>query len=391
MSGTVCLYTDSASFGGAEQMLVRLAGSLDRRIWRSVVLHHGGPGLRPMLDALSASGVQSRAVPPLPDGAGGARALPRFVRELRALAPAVFHAHLTWPFGAKFALAGAIAARVPAVVATEHCFFHLRLTLPMRLQHRFVARGVDRHLAVSRYVAHSLAATFPWLRGRLEVVPNFVDPSAFAGPPSPSLRAQLSVGGRRRVVLLAGRMTQEKGHDVLLHALTEVGGVQLVLAGEGPLRSRLEQLARSLGLADRVTFLGFRRDVPALLAASDVVALPSAFEGLPLAVLEAMAATRPVVATSVGGTGELVAHGRTGLLVPPADPPALADAIRTVLADPELARRMAVAGRAQVEQAYTPALVAARVARVYDEILEAPRAARRGGPAASPRPEWQGR
>ena len=156
MPRTVCHYTDSAAFGGAEQMLARLAGSLDGRLWRPIVLHHGAQGLRPMLDALSLSDVEARAVPPLPDGAEGARALPRFVRELRALRPAVFHAHLTWPFGCKFALAGAIAARVPAIVATQHCFFRHaidHLDAPAATIDRPWRGSVHRRLTVRRRVA----------------------------------------------------------------------------------------------------------------------------------------------------------------------------------------------------------------------------------------------
>ena len=104
-----------------------------------------------------------------------------------------------------------------------------------------------------------------------------------------------------------------------------------MLAGEGDERSRLEQMARTLGLAERVRFLGYRPDIPELLAVCDLFVLPSLYEGLPLAVLEAMAASRPVVATAVGGTDEVVTDGESGLLVPPAEPAALTAAIRTIL------------------------------------------------------------
>ena len=108
-----------------------------------------------------------------------------------------------------------------------------------------------------------------------------------------------------------------------------------MLVGEGDERSRLEQMARALGLAERVRFLGYRADIPELLAVCDLFVLPSLYEGLPLAVLEAMAASRPVVATAVGGTDEVVTDGES-YFVPPAEPAALTAAIRTILGDPSL-------------------------------------------------------
>ena len=122
-------------------------------------------------------------------------------------------------------------------------------------------------------------------------------------------------------------------------------------------------------MADRVHFLGFRSDVPDLLAACDIFVLPSLCEGLPLAILEAMAAWKPVVATAISGTDETVVHGVTGLLVPPADPAALAGAIQSLLADPEASRRLGLAGRARVAREFLVETMVARVEAVYQELL----------------------
>jgi glycosyltransferase involved in cell wall biosynthesis len=119
-----------------------------------------------------------------------------------------------------------------------------------------------------------------------------------------------------------------------------------------------------------VLFLGRRDDIPALLAQCDVCVLPSLSEGLPLAVLEAMAAGKPVVACAVGGVPELVADGQTGLLVPPADPQALAAAIRGLLSDPVLARQLAAAGQARVLQDFSIGAMVARITAIYEELLE---------------------
>jgi glycosyltransferase involved in cell wall biosynthesis len=116
-------------------------------------------------------------------------------------------------------------------------------------------------------------------------------------------------------------------------------------------------------------FLGQRSDVPDLLAAADLVVLPSLFEGLPVSVLEAMAAQRPVVATAIGGTDEAVTSEHTGLLVPPRDPGALAAASHRLQADPALARRLASAGRERVEREFASETTARSVMRIYDEVM----------------------
>jgi glycosyltransferase involved in cell wall biosynthesis len=143
-----------------------------------------------------------------------------------------------------------------------------------------------------------------------------------------------------------------------------------VLVGEGRERPGLEAQARALGVAERVRFLGHRDDVPELLAACDVFVLPSRYEGLPLSVLEAMAAAKPVVATAIEGTDEVVLHGETGLLVPPAAPSALAQGIRAVLADRALAARMGQAGRARVCREFSTNRMIDEVTGVYDELLD---------------------
>jgi len=176
------------------------------------------------------------------------------------------------------------------------------------------------------------------------------------------------------VVTLA-RLSPQKGIDTLVTAAGLVPEAKFLVVGDGPERTALEAQAESLGISSRVSFLGHRRDVPALLASADVFALPSLFEGLPLSVLEAMAAAKPVVASRIGGTDEAVVDGVTGILVPPSDPAALAQAIRTVLADPQLAARMGGAGRARVHEAFTAQAMARGVEAVYDELLALPRIA----------------
>jgi glycosyltransferase involved in cell wall biosynthesis len=168
------------------------------------------------------------------------------------------------------------------------------------------------------------------------------------------------------------RLDPQKGLGDLLEAAARVPDASFVVAGDGPDRERLGETARSLGLHDRVCFLGHRDDVPDLLRSCDVFVLPSLYEGFPLSVLEAMAAGKPVIATAVGGTPEAVSDGETGFLVPPGDPSALAAAIRAVLSDPVLARRLGSAGRERACRTFSAAEMVRHVVRLYEDILKAP-------------------
>ena len=153
----------------------------------------------------------------------------------------------------------------------------------------------------------------------VRVVHNGIDVSRFGGPADPALRAELTNGTDRPLVLSLARLHWQKGLKHLVAAARQVPSAVFVVAGAGEERAHLdEEVARS-GVGDRFRFLGFRDDAPRLLAACDLFVLPSLFEGLPVSVLEALAARRPVVATAVGGTGEAVIDGETGLLVPPAE------------------------------------------------------------------------
>jgi glycosyltransferase involved in cell wall biosynthesis len=155
----------------------------------------------------------------------------------------------------------------------------------------------------------------------------------------------------------------------LLEAAAMVPDALFVFAGDGPERDSLKELARTLGVEGRVRFLGHRKDVPQLLASCDLFVLPSLYEGLPLSVLEAMAAGTPVVATSIRGTDEAVIDGVTGRLVPPEDPVALASAIRTMLTERSLAARLAEAGKTRVREVFSADAMVRGVTQVYDELV----------------------
>jgi glycosyltransferase involved in cell wall biosynthesis len=369
-------YTDSRVLGGAEGAMFMLLESLDREEWRPTLLLDEAPGVEPLVQRAERVGVPVRRVPASPLGVAGARRVPAMARLLRRERPDVFHAHMSSPVACKWALAAAVLARVPAVLGTVQVGRYEPPNRSAYWQLRLLARGVERYLAVSREIAGELVERLGWPAAKVEVVYNAVDPERFAVAASPDPREQLGGSEGRPLVLTAARLDPQKGHPALLEAATRVPEAIFVLAGEGPRRERLEELAGELGIADRVRFLGRREDVPRLLAACDVFALPSLYEGSSLAVLEAMASGTPVVGSAVGGTDELIEDGRTGLLVPPGDPGALAAALRRLLANPELRTELAARARERVERDLTRERMAARVTAVYRELLGE-------GPAAS--------
>jgi glycosyltransferase involved in cell wall biosynthesis len=363
MTRTVVHFTDSNGFGGAEQAMLFLMAGLKRQGWRSVLMYHASPGIAPLIAGAAQLDVELWPVPPMPDGLQGARRVWPFSRELRARRPDVFHAHLTWPLACKFGLVGAIIARVPAIVATMQLYVEFPLDASIFVQQRLIVTGVGRYVAVSHEVAQRLIHKLRWPARKIQVIHNCVSSVPECGVQFPIERTG------RPVVLTVARLDEQKGHRYLLEAAAQIPPAQFVLAGDGPLRASLEAQARSLGVEERVKFLGYRSDIADLLADCDVFVLPSLYEGLPLSILEAMSAGKPVIATHIGGTDEAVIAGETGLLVPPANPTALATAIRSVLADRPLAQRLASAGRARVEQEFSATKMVQQVIAVYDELL----------------------
>jgi glycosyltransferase involved in cell wall biosynthesis len=359
-------YVDSDFFGGSEEAALHLIASLDRARWEPVLLHHPGAGVARLVEGAGRLGVRTRAVP-RPDRARRIAGLAGLRQALRTERPAIFHAHLSWPLACKYGVLAAWLARVPAVVATAQLY----LEVGSHAEQRLMTMALRRIIAVSNEVRSRYARELRVPARKLAVVPNGIEVPPAVRRPDPALRAELVRGRPDYVVLTPARLHEQKGHAYLLAAAARVPEATFVLAGDGPLRAELERLAAELNVADRCVFLGYRSDVSDLLAAADVFVLPSLFEGLPVSVLEAMAAERPVVATAIGGTDEAVTHEVTGLLVPPRDPAALAAAIRRLQADPQLAGRLAAAGRERVQREFSSAATARNVMRIYDEVTGA--------------------
>jgi glycosyltransferase involved in cell wall biosynthesis len=364
----VVAFSDSEGFGGTEKALGMLLSGLVDHGWRPMLLHHGGEGLAPLLDSLSEHGIPDRVVPRMPEGPRGAVAAARFARELGRLRPAVFHAHLTWPFSCAWALAAARVARLSAVVGTAQLYMEVRVGPWRRAEVWVLGRCVDRMIAVSDHTQR-MFVTMGWPAHGWAVIPNAVAVERFARRPHPSVRTALEDGSGRAIAVVPARLDVQKGHEDLLEAAQHLPDVRLLCVGEGDLRTALEDRARILGIEDRVVFLGFRTDIDGILGSCDLVVLPSLYEGFPLSLIEAMAAGKPVVATDIGGTRELVVDGVTGLLVPPRAPRKLAEAVKKILGDRALANRLGEAGKERAEQHFGSRAMVGAVLGEYEALL----------------------
>jgi glycosyltransferase involved in cell wall biosynthesis len=371
MAPAVCAYTDSAEFGGAEEALRLLLIGLAERDWDVTLWHSGAAGLSPLLDAVDDARIPQRIVPPMPEGLRGAARIGRMARLLRQDRPDIFHAHLTWPFACKWALAAASAARTPVIVATAQLFGEVDLDASRRTQAWLLGRQFDRVIAVSQDTHDRLHRELGWPLERLTVIPNAVDVERYRDRGGAD-RSSLDDSTGRPVVLVPARLEPQKGHRYLLEAARELPGVRFACAGSGSLTAELTEIAERLGVADRVAFLGYRDDIADLLSGCDLVVLPSLDDGLPLALIEASAAGVPVVATDVGGTGELVVAEKTGLLVAPRDPRALAQAVARLIAEPALARRLGAAGRQRARQHFSTDSMVEAVEGEYRRLLARP-------------------
>jgi glycosyltransferase involved in cell wall biosynthesis len=277
----------------------------------------------------------------------------------------------TWIFAANtYGRVAAWLAEVPVVVVAE---------MAVDLWKGRSERSIDRQLGswCDRLVGNSHAVVDFYRKlgvpadrlamiysGCEEEEPPVVDRGA--------IRAELGFETEAPLLLFAGRLAEQKRVDDLLKAIDLLQHVQpdlrTVIVGEGPLRDRLEETAQAFHLDGRVRFVGHRDDVPRLMAAADVVVLPSAYEGLPNVALEAMRFRKPVIATAVPGTTEVVIDNETGILVPVGDVMLLARAIRDLVRDPMLCNRLGTAGRARVEDHFRADTMITQFAELYENL-----------------------
>jgi glycosyltransferase involved in cell wall biosynthesis len=293
------------------------------------------------------------------------RAFLALFRFFRAERPDIVHAHM--PISGFLARIAARAAGVPTIAYTCHGFLFNQPGARWRRVASFVmewiaARVTDIYMTVSAEEAADACRL--WISRRAVPVGNGRDPDRFKPDPAARarLRAEFGVSDDRVVVVAVSRLVRHKGYPELLAAMRDVDA-DLWVVGERLASDHgedLEPYFAAARLGPRLLRLGYREDVPAILAAADVFVLPSHFEGLPMSVIEAMFTALPVIATDIRGPREQVVEGVTGFLVPPMRVGPLAAALRRLVADPGLRRRFGQAGRARALEVSTEADVVAR-------------------------------
>jgi glycosyltransferase involved in cell wall biosynthesis len=236
---------------------------------------------------------------------------------------------------------------------------------------RWAARYTDAIATVSAPLRDYLVERAGVPRGSITIVPNGVDTDVYRpGPAAGRIRKQFGLGADSCIIGHVARFSAVKNHEMLLHAfarvVNEVPGAFLALAGDGPLRAAIEAMIRELGIESRVGLLGHMSEqVPSLYREFDVFVLPSLAEGTSMSILEAMASGVPVVATAVGGTPDVLDHGRSGVLVPSRDAEALAAALGALLRNPSERKRLGSASRQRIRELYSEEVVLSEYERLY--------------------------
>jgi L-malate glycosyltransferase len=332
--------------GGQNQVLLTVMGLLEQRQRAMLVAHPDGE-----LRRRAAEGLEF--IPLAPSHELDLKAGWRMSRLLKRTRPDVVHAHD--PHAVSMAALGLSMAALdpaPTLVASRRVDFHLKKNSFSRWKYGQVSLFITSSEAIARVLE---AGGIP--PHRIVTVHEGIDADRIAHVPAGSLHTALWLPAQAPVVLNIGALVPHKGQRHLLDAaaivVREVPDARFVVLGEGELRGALEQQVRQLGLERHVFLPGFREDVIALLKGADVFVMSSEMEGLGTSILDAMACEKAVVATRAGGIPEVVDHDRTGVLVPPGDAAAMADAIVHLLLDDARRTSMGAAGLARVRERFT--------------------------------------
>lgn len=288
------------------------------------------------------------------------RMIPELYHLFQKFKPDVVHTHL---YVLRYVLIPATLCRIPVRIHTLHSIAQHEVGRLGKLVHQISFRlGGVVPVSISRKVANTVSSVYG-VGIQSPVIYNGIPTRCFTSVVNGEKHAK-----EEMVLLHIGRFAAEKNHLLLIQAfaraIKDYPNMQLWLVGDGELRGKVEATVMEKGLQEKVSFLGIRSDIPQLLAKSDLFVLSSDYEGVPLTILEAMAAGKPVVATAVGGVPELVEEVKTGILVPPRDPEALAQAILRLGKDPEQRRRMGEAGRKRAINCFD----IEKTARAYEDL-----------------------
>ena len=365
---TRVLYLSHAfAVGGAEEMVLNLIRHLPPSYVPAVAcIHEAGPiGLE-----IERTGVPFKVLGLTP-GLRHPFDLLRLRDFLHECQPDIVHTFLLT--GSLYGRFAALMARVPVVIGTEVNVYERKHALHARAE-RWLMRDTDAVVASAESVRDFYIRQVKADPAKVEVIYNAVDWAQLQATVSrDEMRASVEVPAGAPLLTIIARLTEQKGHRILLDALarTDLAHAYLLVVGDGPLRDVLERQAANLGLSARVRFLGARRDLGNILAATDVFVMPSFWEGLPLAMVLAMGAGLPVVATRVAGIPEVVQDGVTGLLVPPGDSGELGAALSRVVNGDTTRVLLGQAARAFVRPRFGVDGYVNAITALYDRLLAA--------------------
>jgi glycosyltransferase involved in cell wall biosynthesis len=362
---SILFFSTGSGPGGAERLVDQLAVSMNGGMFSSHVCLFR-PGW--LLDQCRTHGIPTDVIPN--NGLFDIMWLFRFLRLLREQHIQIIHAH---EFDA--IVHGAMAAAIAGVpmIGTIHGKHYYWEKWSRRLAYRLVSRYAGL-VAVSEDLRQFVIQRVGIRPGRISLIYNGVNPTPhIAVAEQRQCRSDIGINVEDQVVGVVGSLYPVKGHKYLIQAAVEVTkacpSVKFLLIGRGELETVLKDQVKQLDMEHYFRFLGLRNDVPRLLSIMDVFVLPSLSEGLSVALLEAMAAAKPVVATRVGGNPEIVQDGQTGVLVPSEDSKSLAKALISILSDGLKSRTMGLNGLRRVQECFTTNVMVENYRRLYEHCL----------------------
>ncbi|UCF79348.1 MAG: glycosyltransferase family 4 protein [Candidatus Eiseniibacteriota bacterium] len=366
-------FSDAPYFGGAEKYLELLIAALDRDRFNPCVVVRADADLGGFKERLQAIGVRVfETVLGSPYHFRGYWDLLRIVNRWK---PDILHINLAGTYDAQASLVAPVAraAGCRLAVSTEH------LAMVEKLWKRHLAKRIStlfihRVISITRSNVRFLTEVHRVSPSRIEVIHNGVDLAELDDTRPSGVRSSVGLADSAFLFAVVGSLIERKGHRTLLDAFASLGATSggpsaLLVVGAGPEERRLRRRTRQLGLEGSVSFLGHREDVRNVMRDIDCLVVPSLMEGMPFVILEAMAASKPVIASRIYGIPEVVVEEETGLLVSPSQPLELCAAMRKIMDSRELARSMGEAGRDRVEKHFTSAAMADRVESVYESLL----------------------
>jgi glycosyltransferase involved in cell wall biosynthesis len=378
----VMYFSDAPYFGGAERYLELLISGLTRATYEPCVLTIKGARLQYFRERLAGMGVATLEI-----SLGGPYDVMGYIglaRVVRNWKPDLLHINLPGTYNAQASLVAPVArlAGCRSIVTTEHLAMIEGLWkrhLAKRLSGLFIGAAIS----ITQSNVEFLTRVHRVPLSRIVMIHNGVNIAELDNSTSSHVRSALGIDASVFVFAAVGSLIERKGLRFLLAAfaklcLAGLGQTALLIVGEGEEEVPLKGKCSELGLAGKVFFLGHREDVQSIIRDIDCLVVPSTMEGMPFVILEAMVASKPVIASKIYGIPEVIVEGETGFLVPARDVDSLYTAMRRAIENPALSRQMGAAGRRRAEAHFSHEQMVREVERVYEAVLS-------GGPLAAPR------